>query len=168
MLFRYFYLSIILICPVFAGADEFRLGDLTIDHAWARESPPTVTNGAAYMTITNAGVPVDRLLGAQAGVSDRVELHTHLMDEGMMRMRQVDSIGLESGTSTQLGPGGHHIMFIGLRAPLKAGDHIPLTLRFERAGDIEIQVPVKTMDEAAAMMHRHGESSPGHDGASSE
>jgi copper(I)-binding protein len=82
------------------------------------------------------------------------------MEEGMMRMRQVDSIGLEPGKSTQLEPGGYHIMFIGLGAPLRAGDHIPLTLRFEQAGEVEIQIPVKTMDEAAAMMHQHGESSP--------
>jgi copper(I)-binding protein len=107
------------------------------------------------MTITNRGTSTDRLMSADAEVSERVELHTHLMDQGVMRMRQVDSIELKPGEVTELKPGGLHVMFIGLKAPFKAGQQVPVTLRFERGGSLDIEVPVKTMDESGAMMQEH-------------
>lgn len=145
----------LLLLPSSGLSQDYRIGTLAVDQAWARESPPTVTNGAAFMTITNRGTSTDRLMSADAEVSERVELHTHLMDQGVMRMRQVDSIELKPGEVTELKPGGLHVMFIGLKAPFKAGQQVPVTLRFERGGNLEIEVPVKTMDEAGAMMHKH-------------
>ncbi len=145
----------LLLLPSSGLSQDYRIGSLAVDQAWARESPPTVTNGAAFMTITNRGTSTDRLMSADAEVSERVELHTHLMDQGVMRMRQVDSIELKPGEVTELKPGGLHVMFIGLKAPFKAGQQVPVTLRFERGGNLEIEVPVKTMDEAGAMMHKH-------------
>lgn len=145
----------LLLLPSSGLSQDYRIGSLAVDQAWARESPPTVTNGAAFMTITNRGTSTDRLMSADAEVSERVELHTHLMDQGVMRMRQVDSIELKPGEVTELKPGGLHVMFIGLKAPFKAGQQVPVTLRFERGGNLEIEVPVKTMDEAGAMMQKH-------------
>ena len=145
----------LLLLPSSGLSQDYRIGTLAVDQAWARESPPTVTNGAAFMTITNRGTSTDRLMSADAEVSERVELHTHLMDQGVMRMRQVDSIELKPGEVTELKPGGLHVMFIGLKAPFKAGQQVPVTLRFERGGSLDIEVPVKTMDESGAMMQEH-------------
>lgn len=151
-----------LLLPTLGSSQDYQIGTLAVDRAWARESPPTVTNGAAFMTITNHGASSDRLMSIDADVSERVELHTHLMDNGVMRMRQVDSIELKPGEITQLEPGALHIMFIGLKTPFKAGEQVPVTLRFEQGGSLEIEVPVKTMDEAGAMMQKHGTAAHDH------
>jgi len=152
----------LLLLPTLGLSQDYQIGTLAVEQAWARESPPTVTNGAAFMTITNRGTSSDRLVSAEAEVSERVELHTHLMDDGVMRMRQVDSIELKPGEVTQLKPGGLHVMFIGLKAPFKAGEQVPVTLRFEQGGSLEIDVPVKTMDQAGAMMQEHGAAAHDH------
>jgi copper(I)-binding protein len=60
----------------------------------------------------------------------------------VMRMRQVEEIALPAGQTVELKPGGYHLMFVGLKAPLKAGDKFPLKLRFEKAGEVEVTVNV--------------------------
>ena len=120
--------------------------DIVVEEAWARESPPGVRNGAAYMTLVNQTGDTDRLVSASAPVSETVELHTHLMEEGVMKMRQVQAIEVAPGTPTVLQPGGLHVMFIGLEAPLVAGATFPLTLNFETAGEITVEVPVRRPD----------------------
>jgi hypothetical protein len=76
-------------------------------------------------------------------VASVVELHTHTADGGVMRMRQVEAIDVTGGTTTQLRPGGLHIMLIGLKAPLKEGTRFPLTLKFEKAGEVALEVAVR-------------------------
>lgn len=133
---------------------ETKAGALTIAAAWARASASGQVNGAAYMTIRNAGAS-DRLVAASAPVADVVELHTHVMDGTTIRMRKVETIDITAGTTTELKPGGLHVMLIGLKAPLKAGEKFPLTLRFERAGEVKIDVPVRAIDAAATMHGGH-------------
>ena len=151
----------LILLPTLGSSQDYRIGTLAVAQAWARESPPTVTNGAAFMTIDNRGTSADRLLGADAEVAERVELHTHLMDDGVMRLRQVEFIDLQPGQVTELKPGGLHVMFIGLKAPFKAGERVPVTLRFEQGGNLDIEVSVMTMDEAGAIMQKYGK--PTHD-----
>jgi copper(I)-binding protein len=101
-------------------------------------------NGAAYLAVSNAGSEADRLLGARSGVAARVELHTHANDNGVMRMRPLDGgIEVPAGGTAALAPGGDHIMLMDLKAPLAEGDSFPLTLVFERAGEITVDVKVK-------------------------
>jgi len=137
--------------PVFASDTP----TIKIEEAWAWESPPTVTNGAAYMTVVNTGKVTDRLVGASGDVSGIVELHTHLMEGGMMKMRPLEAIEVSPGEATVLSPGGLHIMLIELKKPLVAGQTFPLRLRFEKAGEIPVEVTVHKMDEKGGTEHKH-------------
>lgn len=136
-----------------AGANE--LGALTVEAPWARASAGAARAGAAYLRIANAGPEDDRLVGVSAPVAERVELHTHRMSGGVMRMRRVDAVAVPGGTSAELKPGGHHVMLIGLRAPLKEGETFPLTLIFEKAGTITVPVAVGSIAARGPGMKHH-------------
>lgn len=141
-------------------AHDYRQGDLVIDHPWARTTAPQQANGGAYLTITNGGSTADRLLAAESPVAGRVELHTHDVDsQGVMRMRQVEAIDLPAGETTALRPGGLHVMLIGLEDRLVEGEQFPLSLVFERAGRVEVEVTVEPVTHgiggAPAMGHGH-------------
>ena len=127
-------------------------GDIAVQDPWARASAGMARAGAAFMTIENQG-QADRLVAASADVSATVELHTHIQDGDVMRMRRVDAIDVPADGMVHLKPGGLHVMFIGLKAPLGEGTTFPLTLRFEKAGEMTVQVPVK---KAGAMGPGHG------------
>ena len=141
-----------------ALAHEFKLGDLMIDHPWARASIGQTPNGAAYMTITTSGQETDRLMAVESDVAKRVELHTHMMEEGVMKMRQVEAIEVAPGEPTLLKPGGLHVMLMGLKTPLVEGESFPMTLVFERAGRVEVEVDIESgtaMDAPSGMGHDH-------------
>lgn len=115
---------------------------LAVEKAWARASAGAAANGGAYLTVVNGGKEADRLLAAEAAVSKRVEIHTHLNDNGVMRMRQVEGIDLAAGEIVTMKPGGYHIMLIRLEKPLRTGEKFPLTLVFEKAGKKTVEVTV--------------------------
>ena len=118
--------------------------DIKIEGAWARPSPKMAAAGAAYMTIRNTGGEADRLISGQTPAANVIELHETLIDEnGVMKMRPKEG-GIEApaGGSAELHPGGMHIMLINLKKPLETGDVIPLTLTFEKSGEMTIDVPV--------------------------
>ena len=129
-----------------------------VSEPWARASPGAVKNGAAFMTLMSHG-EADRLISASAPVSEAVELHAHINDNGVMRMREIPAIDVPAGGTVTLKPGGLHVMFIGLKAPLTQGGSFPLALNFEKAGTITVQVPVK---KVGAMGHGSKDMS-GHD-----
>lgn len=131
-----------------AHAHEFKLGAITIGHPYARATLPGQPSGGGYLKLDNAGA-ADRLVGVSADVSQSVELHSMSMDGNVMRMRPVDAIELPAGKTVELRPGGLHVMFMGLKAPLKQGDKFPLKLRFEKAGEVTVTVNV----EGAAASH---------------
>jgi copper(I)-binding protein len=142
-----------------AAAHGFTAGDLKIGHPWAR---PTVTGqpaGGGFLKIENTGKTADRLLSASAPVGERTELHSMSMDGDVMRMREVDGIDIAPGATVELKPGGFHLMFQGLKAPLKEGDKIPLKLKFQRAGEVTVEVwvekPKAEGDKADAHQHKH-------------
>ncbi len=141
-------------------AHEFTVGEITIDHPWARATAAHQANGAAYLVVDNGG-EADRILGAASPVAARVELHNHIDDNGVMRMRHVDSIDLPAGETTALAPGGLHIMLFELGAPLVEGESFPLTLTLEQAGDVEVEVKVEPVTYGiGGDSHGHG----GHQG----
>jgi copper(I)-binding protein len=107
-----------------------------------RALPPTARNGAAFMTLRNAG-PDSALVGATATVSRAVELHTHTEVDGMMQMRQVPEIPLPSGEDVVMKPGGLHVMLLGLTQPMTEGERFPLVLRFADGSEKEVVVPVE-------------------------
>lgn len=131
--------------------------EVSVTSAFSRASAPTAKAGAAFLTI-NIDAGNDKLLGGSSPVAEKVELHTHLMENGIAKMRPVEGgIAVSAGTPTELKPGGLHIMLIGLKAPLKQGESFPLTLSFEKAGTVTISVPVQGPGAKAPMAeHDHG------------
>lgn len=119
--------------------------DLTARDAWARATAPGAPAGAAFMVIENRADAGDALVSADAGVADSVELHTHTMDAGVMKMRKVERIAIPAKGETALKPGGLHVMFIGLKAPLVEGQSFNLGLTFEKAGRIVVPVTVRSI-----------------------
>jgi copper(I)-binding protein len=129
---------------------------ITISQAWARETAPAQVNGGGFLTITNNG-QADRLVSASSPVAPTVQLHTMSMDGGVMRMRELpDGIPVPAQSVVELKPGGLHVMFIGLKAPLKPGQKVALTLRFEKAGVVKVAMPVRAIaDMGKAMSGGH-------------
>jgi len=125
-----------------------------VEDAWAR---PTVTGqagGGGFLKITSP--TADRLIAASAPVSKTVELHTMQMQGDVMQMRQVPAIDIPAGKTVELKPGGLHVMFIGLTQTLNDGATFPLTLRFEKAGEVKVDVKVTTRPGMPAMdPHKH-------------
>lgn len=142
-----------------ASAHGFDLGPLRIDHPYATPTPPGAGTGAAYLRgIRNTGTQADRLLGASTPVARVVEIHRSVVDaNNVMRMRAIDGLTVPAKGEVRLRQGGeHHLMLIGLKAPLKDGDRFPMTLRFEQAGEVEVMVWVQQpRDAAGAHGHRH-------------
>ena len=125
-----------------AQAHSFTLGDITIGHPYARTTAAGQASGGGYLKLENKGAD-DKLLSASADVAASVELHSMSMEGDVMRMRQVDGIALPKGKTVELKPGAFHIMFMGLKAPLKNGDKFPLKLKFEKAGEVTVTVNVE-------------------------
>jgi periplasmic copper chaperone A len=134
--------------------------DIEVDAPFMRAAPMAGGTGAAFMTIKNHGA-ADRLLSAEAGISKTVEIHTHIKDGDVFRMRKVDSLAVPEHGTAELKPGGDHIMFIGLEAPVKEGTTVPVTLKFEKAGTVVVQVPVKSAGAMGAGAAHDMSSMPG-------
>jgi periplasmic copper chaperone A len=125
-----------------ALAHSFKLGDITIGHPYARTTAAGQASGGGYLKLENKGAD-DKLLSATSDVATSVELHSMSMEGDVMRMRQVDGIALPKGKTVELKPGALHIMFVGLKAPLKDGDKFPMKLKFEKAGEVTVTVNVE-------------------------
>ncbi len=119
-----------------------RASAIAIESAWARAAGRTGTS-AVYLVIRNHSSQDDVLLGARSDVADTVEVHRSFMDQGMMRMEPAGRVVVPARGTLTLEPGGLHIMLIGLRRDLTEGTHLTVTLQFERAGPITVQVPVR-------------------------
>ncbi|MEO5735225.1 MAG: copper chaperone PCu(A)C [Rubrivivax sp.] len=128
----------------------------TVQAGWARPTVAGQAAGGGFVSF-KGGTSADRLVAASSPVAKAVELHTMEMDGSVMRMRQVQGIDVPAGATVALKPGGNHLMFMGLKQPLKAGDKVPLTLRFENAGEVqtEMTVSMQPPDGSAAPLHDH-------------
>lgn len=122
-----------------ALAHEFGAKGVSVIHPWVRATPGGSSISAAFLEIKSADGVSDRLVGAKSTVAGRVELHTHIHEGDIMKMRRVDSIAVPPGTSVVLKPSGDHVMLFDLKGPLKEGDPFKLTLVFEKAGEIEVE-----------------------------
>jgi len=141
MLFRVLILAVSLLgLTAMARAD----GAIAIKEPYARATIGQAKVSAAYMTIEASAGP-DRLIAVASPVAGTAELHTHLHEGGVMKMRQVEAIEVAPGKPAKLETGGLHIMLLDLKQPLKAGETIPLTLTFEKAGKVEVQLPVRPL-----------------------
>lgn len=145
------FAALLSLSGVNALAEGVKLGDLEVTETWARASAGREGNGAAYLTIANHGGEADRFIGAKAAIADRVEIHNNFMEDGIMKMRRVDGIDVPAGEGAKLQPGGYHVMFMGLHKPMEEGTSFPLTLVFEKAGEVEIEVPVMKIGSKGKM-----------------
>lgn len=121
-------------------------GPISVQQAWARATPPGASNGAVYLTIRNSGA-ADTLIGASNhAAAEKVEIHTHHNDNGVMRMRQVPQVAIPAKAKVTFQPHANHVMLIGLKQPLALGDKLSLSLRFKKAGEVKTEVTVGTID----------------------
>ncbi|MGE8406482.1 MAG: copper chaperone PCu(A)C [Pseudomonas sp.] len=150
-------LAALLLPASFANAHEYTLGNLHIAHPWSLELPPNAPNVAAYFVIDNNGKEADRLLSASTTVSDRAELHQHVMNGDVMRMQQVPDVAVPAGGKVTFSPSAYHVMIMAPkdRSLLTDGKHFPLTLRFEKAGEITVDVAVQKQPPAGSDEHQH-------------
>ena len=146
--------AVLAFASAWTHAHSFKLGDIDIGHPYARATGAGQPTGAGYLKLDNKGRD-DKLLSARAAVSASVELHSMTMEGDVMRMRQVDGVPLPAGKTVELKPGGFHLMFVGLKSPLKDGDKFPMTLKFEKAGEVEVTVNVEAPKAGAAAEHKH-------------
>ena len=112
-----------------------------VEQPWARPTVEGQMAGGAFLKIQNVG-GADRLLSASSSAAGMVQLHTMSMEGDVMKMREVEAIDLPAGKTVELRPGGLHLMLMGLKSPLKEGSKVPLTLKFEKAGEVKVEVPV--------------------------
>ena len=117
---------------------------IEVQHAWARATPPGARTAVVYMTLVNQGAADDRLLAVTTPAAGKAELHSGSTAGGIMRMRPVEGgLAVMPGKPTELKPGGDHIMLVGLKAPLVAGQTVTLTLTFEKAGKVDATATIE-------------------------
>ena len=129
------------------------MAQITISDAWTRATAPGAKIGAGYMTIRNASKSADRLIAASSPAAEKVEPHVTVKDGDIFRMREVKGYDVPAGGSFELKPGGAHLMLMNLKAPFKEGDKVPLTLRFEHAGEIRTELQVGRLTDTGKHGH---------------
>jgi copper(I)-binding protein len=157
---------VLLASPVFAHEgmmhdgcppdQTFATGGITVSGAFTRAMLDAAKVGAGYMSIANAGAEADRLVSAKSELTPQVELHNMVVKDGMMSMSPVEGgIEVPAGGSVDLAPGGLHVMFIGPNQQFQEGECVELTLTFEKAGDLPVQLVVGPVGADAAPGHKH-------------
>lgn len=130
------------VLAVDVSADTVQEGDITIETAWARASIGTMRPAAAYLTIKSSGNNSDVLLNIKTEVAGVAEVHKTTMKDGVSKMGPVGPLPINAGDRITFAPGGLHIMMMMLKKPLKKGETFPMTLIFEKAGQVNITVPI--------------------------
>lgn len=165
-LYRYSAFFPALFIAVFAQSalahDRPHKGGIGIERPYSMATAPGQAHGAMFVeSIHNDGKEADQLIGARSSASATMEVHTMVMDAGVMKMREIPSIEIPSKAKVSLARGnkeGYHLMLMNLKAPLKEGDKIKATLVFKKAGEIEVTATVRAMKEGG----KGGHDKPGH------
>lgn len=158
MLKKILLLAALLLPACFVDAQEYVKGNLSVAHPWSMELPPNAPTVAAYFVITNKGPEPDRLSGVDSPVAGTTQLHEHLHKDGLMKMQQVDGVDIPAGGTVAFAPMAYHAMLLDLkdRSKLVTGQRFPLTLHFEKAGNVTVEVVVqKQAPDDSAPMHAH-------------
>lgn len=133
------------LCTLLLSANSLAAG-LKVSNEYIRATPPHAKNSAAFLTITNTTDKDINLIAASSDISERVELHKHTKEDGMMKMRQVEAIMINANSSTELQPGGYHIMFLGLKEDIFEGQILDLSLSFDNGENMSFLTAVKNID----------------------
>lgn len=138
-----------------ADAHDYKIGTLEIGNPWTRATPPTAPAGGGYMTITNKGTAPDRLISVKSPAAGMTQVHEMKMEGNVMRMRELEGgLAIPPGATVTLAPGGFHLMLMGLKTPLKQGEKVPVTLVFEKAGTIDVELAIAAMGATSAHEHK--------------
>ncbi|MDV6250336.1 copper chaperone PCu(A)C [Vibrio sp. EA2] len=132
-------------------AHEYEAGKIHIAHPWSREAPPNAPVIGGFLQLNNHGDAEDSLIAAETPIAGRVELHNHIMEDGVMKMVKVDEINVPANGSVALEPGNFHLMIFNPTQSLKKGDRFPVTLTFKNAGKVDVEVAV----ESKGHMEKH-------------
>lgn len=133
-----------------AHAHGFEKGELSVRHPWTRATPPGATAAVGYLEIRNSGKEADRVVGAATPAAERVELHVLIREGDVAKMREVKDFPVPARERLLLRPGGSHLMIIGLKKPFVKGERVPLVLRFEKAGELQVELEVQAPDSRKA------------------
>jgi len=140
-----------------AAGSAWADNDARVRDAWVRATVPQQRATGAFMTLNAA--QDSKLVRAASPVSDHVEIHEMVMEDDVMKMRQIPSIAIPAGQVVELKPGGYHIMLLELKQQIRAGDQVPLTLIFEhsdgRQERLDVQAPARPLAGKPAGQHRH-------------
>lgn len=129
------------------------IAQVSVESPWVRATAPGAKVGGGYLTIRNGNASADRLVGASSPAAARVELHVHLREGEVVKMRQVQSLEVPARGVVELKPGGAHLMFIAIGKPFKEGDRIPVRLKFENGGEVNAEFHVGRLGGSAAPAH---------------
>ncbi|MCB1384012.1 MAG: copper chaperone PCu(A)C [Notoacmeibacter sp.] len=148
-----------LLMPAEAGATDMAMvkaGDLEISGYWARAMLPAQPAAGGFLTVTNTGKDDDRLVAVETPRAGRSEIHEMAVIDNVMKMRQLaDGLAVPAGSTVELKPGGYHLMFLQVAERFEEGQAVPVVLTFEKAGKVELTLPVKTLEQGRMMMD-HG------------
>lgn len=136
--------------------------EIQVVGAWSLPLPPASVNGAVYLKVHNPGSSADRLLAAESDIAAKVEIHEHALRDGQMSMMRLHGLDLHPGATVEFVPSGLHLMLLGLARPLVRGERYSLTLEFEHAGRIPVEVSIE--DRSGLSTHA-GHSAAGGSGA---
>jgi len=145
-----FALLLVFVSAQAAFAHEYKAGSIEIEHPWSRATPPGAAVAGGYLILKNEGGEADRLISATFEGSDRTEIHEMSVVDGVMRMSPLpEGLAIPARESVKLAPGGYHLMFMGLKAPLAKGSKIAGTLTFEKGGTVAVEFDVEAIGAAA-------------------
>ena len=137
-----------------AHAQELKVGTIIIGHPWARATPGAVKNSAAFMVFDNQG-SADKLISVTGDIAKDIQIHSMITEAGVMKMREIKSLDIPANGKAELKPGGFHVMLIGLKDGLKEGATFPLKLKFEKAGEVTVQVTAEKPGAQDHAEHKH-------------
>lgn len=150
-------LAALLLPACFANAHEYKAGALEIAHPWSQELPPNAPTVAAYFVIHNSGKTADKLLSVDSPVAGIAQLHEHVMQNDLMKMQQVPTVEIPAGGEVTFAPMAYHVMLLDLkdRSLLSDGKRFPLTMHFEKSGDVTVEVTVQKKAPDGVQVHAH-------------
>ncbi|HEY0288081.1 MAG TPA: copper chaperone PCu(A)C [Pseudomonas sp.] len=159
MLRKILLLAAVMLPACYVDAHEYDAGQLHIEHPWSMELPPNAPTVAAYFKIHNNGAVPDRLTAVDTPIAGEAQLHEHIHKDGLMKMQQVHIVEVPAGGDVAFAPMAYHVMLLDLkdRARLVDGQQFPLTLHFEKSGDVTVNVLVlkQAPDESSDAAHAH-------------
>lgn len=149
--------AILVVTPAFAHNGVIHLGPINISAPFTRATLPNAPVAGGFLTIENTGTEPDRLISATSDIAGDTQIHEMAMQGDVMKMRQlVDGLEIPAGETVLLAPGGFHIMFMGLKQALVEGEAVTVTLTFEKAGTVDVVLPVAAAAADAPMAMGHG------------